>query len=176
MIYLQLFVSFCKIGFTSFGGMSMIPLINSEMLSRGWMSESEILDIVAVAEMTPGPLGINCATFAGMRTAGVGGAFIANLGVAMPTLTLCALVAYFFERFKDSHFVHRIMYGVRPITLGIILGALVQLGGSNFIVEGTLYIPGLLIALAAGILLYKYKWRIPGVILVSGVLGLAFVR
>ena len=60
MILLELFWSFCKIGFTSFGGLSMVPLINSEMLSHGWMTLSEVSDIVAIAEMTPGPLGLNC--------------------------------------------------------------------------------------------------------------------
>ena len=72
MILLELFWSFCKIGFTSFGGLSMVPLINSEMLSHGWMTLSEVSDIVAIAEMTPGPLGLNCATFAGTRVAGRG--------------------------------------------------------------------------------------------------------
>ena len=70
MILLELFWSFCKIGFTSFGGLSMVPLINSEMLSHGWMTLSEVSDIVAIAEMTPGPLGLNCATFAGTRGRG----------------------------------------------------------------------------------------------------------
>lgn len=70
MILLELFWSFCKIGFTSFGGLSMVPLINSEMISHSWMTASEVSDIVAIAEMTPGPLGLNCATFAGIRVAG----------------------------------------------------------------------------------------------------------
>ena len=60
MIYLELVLSFLMIGFTSFGGMSMVPLINDQMLSHGWMTASEVADIVAIAEMTPGPLGINC--------------------------------------------------------------------------------------------------------------------
>ena len=68
MIYLRLFLSFVKIGFTSFGGLSLIPVINQEMLTNGWMNPHEISDIIAIAEMTPGSLGINCATFAGMRT------------------------------------------------------------------------------------------------------------
>ncbi|MBQ4470376.1 MAG: chromate transporter, partial [Synergistaceae bacterium] len=70
MLLLELFWSFVKIGFTSFGGLSMIPLISGEMISHGWMTASEVSDIVAIAEMTPGPLGLNCATFAGMRAAG----------------------------------------------------------------------------------------------------------
>ena len=74
MILLELFWSFCKIGFTSFGGLSMVPLISHEMLTHQWMSTSEVSDIVAIAEMTPGPLGLNCATFAGTRVAGLAGA------------------------------------------------------------------------------------------------------
>ena len=71
MELLELFWSFLKIGFTSFGGLSMIPLISGEMVSHGWMTNSEVSDIVAIAEMTPGPLALNCATFAGLKTAGV---------------------------------------------------------------------------------------------------------
>ena len=75
----QLFWSFCQIGYTSFGGMSMVPLINDEMVSHGWMTASEVSDIVAIAEMTPGPIGLNCATFAGMRVAGI----LGSVSVAM---------------------------------------------------------------------------------------------
>ena len=88
MLLLELFWSFVKIGFTSFGGLSMIPLISSEMISHGWMTAEEVSDIVAIAEMTPGPLGLNCATFAGIRAAGILGAFVANMGALSPTYTL----------------------------------------------------------------------------------------
>ena len=71
---LELFWSFLKIGFTSFGGLSMIPLISHEVISHGWMNLGEVGDIVAIAEMTPGPLGFNCATFAGIHAAGIPGA------------------------------------------------------------------------------------------------------
>ena len=104
MIYtiLQLFWSFCQIGFTSFGGMSMVPLINDEMVSHGWMTVSEVSDIVAIAEMTPGPIGLNCATFAGMRVAGILGAIISVLGVLCPTFTLCAVAAVFLRSLKTA--------------------------------------------------------------------------
>ena len=65
MVLLELFWVFMKIGFTSFGGLSMVPVINEQMLSHGWMTQEEVTNILAIAEMTPGPLGINCATFAG---------------------------------------------------------------------------------------------------------------
>ena len=66
MIYLRLFTAFMKIGFTSFGGMSMIPVIMQEMKVNQWMTAEDLTNLIAIAEMTPGPLGINCATFAGM--------------------------------------------------------------------------------------------------------------
>ena len=113
MILLELFWSFCKIGFTSFGGLSMVPLINSEMLSHGWMTLSEVSDIVAIAEMTPGPLGLNCATFAGTRVAGLAGAVSASLGVLSPTLLICAAAAVMFEKFRESDFMKKVMYGIR---------------------------------------------------------------
>ena len=93
---LEIFFSFVKIGFTSFGGLSMLSLITEEMLQHGWMTAREITDIAAIAEMTPGPLGLNCATFAGMKVAGVAGALAANLGDLTPTLTVGLLVAVFF--------------------------------------------------------------------------------
>ena len=110
MIYLDLFLSFLMIGFTSFGGMSMIPLINDQMLSRGWMTSSEVADIVAIAEMTPGPLGINCATFAGARTAGIPGAVVASFGVLVPSLTLTLAAAIFLVRFKKSKTLGNAMF------------------------------------------------------------------
>lgn len=83
----QLFFAFAKIGFTSFGGTSMIPLIMEEMLSHNWMTADDVANIVAIAEMTPGSLGVNCATFAGTQTAGVLGGTAAVIGVLTPTLT-----------------------------------------------------------------------------------------
>lgn len=85
MVLLKLYWSFLLIGFSSFGGLSMIPQISSEMVSNGWMTVSQVSDIVAIAEMTPGPLGLNCATFAGMQAAGIPGAIAANLGALAPT-------------------------------------------------------------------------------------------
>ena len=96
MKLISLFVVFMKIGFTSFGGMSMVPIINQEMLSHGWMTSEDVANILAIAEMTPGPLGLNCATFAGMQVAGVLGGIIAVLGVLTPAFTTTMLVAVFY--------------------------------------------------------------------------------
>ena len=85
MLYLDLFWTYLKIGFCSFGGLSMIPFINDEMIAHQWLTAKQVSDIVAIAEMTPGSLGINCATFVGMQIAGIPGAIIATLGVMSPS-------------------------------------------------------------------------------------------
>ena len=167
MVLLELFVSFLKIGFTSFGGLSMIPLITSEMTAHGWMTASEVSDIVAIAEMTPGPLGLNCATFAGMRTAGLLGAIAANLG------TLCLLAAIFFERFRKSSFMTRLMTGVRPACVGMIFGVVISLCATNYAAEpGGVSWPAIAIGALGLLLLVRFKVSIPKVICLSGALGM----
>jgi len=165
-----------KIAFTSFGGMSMIPLINEQMLSRGWMTQTEVLDIVAIAEMTPGPIGVNCATFAGIRVAGLAGALAANLGALVPTLTIALAAAVFFEKFKENKRVQDALYGVRPMTVGIIAAALITLGQTNFIVDSQLYLPSIIIAAITTFTVLKFKLSVPLTVLLSALLGLAIVR
>ena len=120
MLYIQLFISFALVGFTSFGGLSMVPLIHDQMLSHGWMTAGEVADIVAIAEMTPGPLGLNCATFAGSRTAGLPGAICASAGVLLPSVTVALLAAMFLKKFRESRKMAEALYGIRPVCIGMI--------------------------------------------------------
>lgn len=175
MELLELFISFAQIGFTSFGGMSMIPLINSEMLSHGWMNASEVLDIVAIAEMTPGPLGLNCATFAGMRVSGLWGAIAANLGMLAPTYTVCLIVAVFFDRFKGNRFMDHALYGIRPVCVGMIAGVMVTLSKSNYFIGSSPYLYSILIGTAVIFVMWKWKPGVPVLILMAAVLGLIMV-
>ncbi len=174
MIYLRLFLSFMKIGFCSFGGTTMIPVINDEVLTHGWMTASEVMDIVAVAEMTPGSLGINCATFVGLRTASIAGALSASLGVMMPSLTLSMIAAGFMLRLKDNPWLESAMRGVRPASLGMLAAAVLIMGMSTYLPDGGTGVSWnfVLIAVAAGYLLLKKKLSIPKTILVAAVLGL----
>lgn len=169
---LQMFWSFCQIGFTSFGGMSMIPLINAEMVNHGWMTAGEVSDIVAIAEMTPGPLGLNCATFAGMRVAGVLGAVICVVGMLMPTLTICAAAAVFFQKFKNSSLLKHLMIGVRPASIGIMFAVMVSLSLTNYVVGAGISLGAIAIGLLSVFLLLKRQWNVPLVILLSALLGL----
>ena len=172
MVLLDLYWSFLLIGFGSFGGLSMIPQITSEVLSHGWMTAEQVTDIVAIAEMTPGPLGLNCATFAGMQAAGVPGAIAANLGTMTPSLTLRVLAAVFFQHFKNSRIVRHLLTGVRPACLGMVLGVLVSLSLSTYIGEGSLRLPSIAIGIVDSVLLLKCKVSIPKVLLFSVGMGL----
>ena len=115
MIYLRLFIAFMKIGFTSFGGMSMIPVIMQEMKVNQWMTAEDLTNLIAIAEMTPGPLGINCATFAGMQTAGVLGGIAAVMGVLMPAYTLTLGVAVCFAKFRGNDIMSSMLNVIKPI-------------------------------------------------------------
>ena len=168
----QLFWSFCQIGYTSFGGLSMIPLISDQMVGHGWMTGTEVADIVAIAEMTPGPVGLNCATFAGIRVAGITGALAANLGVLMPTFTICIVAALFFEHFRSSPVLKNILFGVRPVCIGLIWAVIIDLCRTNYIVGGNLQIASILIGALAVYLLIKRKWSVPKTIVAAAVLGL----
>ena len=174
MIYLELFVSFLLIGFTSFGGMSMIPLINDQMLSHGWMTSQEVADIVAIAEMTPGPLGLNCATFAGTRTAGILGALVASLGVITPSLTVTMLVAMFMAKFKESRLMDEALYGIRPVCIGMIFAVMIQQSMVNYAgtLLGFLSWPAVVIGLVSLLVLFRFRWSVPKTIVLAAVLGL----
>ncbi len=173
MVLLELYWSFLLIGFSSFGGLSMISQISNEMVSHGWMTLSQVTDIVAIAEMTPGPLGLNCATFAGMQAAGIPGAVAANFGAMTPSLTLTALAAAFFHRFRNSRLMQNILVGVRPACFGMILGIAVSLSMSNYAAGTSLNLPAIAISIIDLMLLVKYKVSIPKVLLLSAGMGLA---
>lgn len=150
----------------------MIPLISQQMLSHGWMTTQEVADIVAIAEMTPGPLGLNCATFAGTRTAGLAGAAVATFGVLLPSLTITMLAAMFFKRFRDSRLMDEALYGIRPVCIGMIAAILVQQSLANYFVASAVSLPALAIGFVALVLILKFKVGVPVVILVSALLGL----
>ena len=169
---LKLFWSFLKIGFTSFGGLSMIPLISHEVVSNGWMNLSEVSDIVAIAEMTPGPLGLNCATFAGIKASGIPGAIVANLGVLTPTFSVAAVAAIFFQKFQKSHRMEEILTGVRPVCIGLIIGVIVSFCQTNYIIDSAISPQAILIGVIDLVLLFKWQVSIPKIILLTALLGL----
>ena len=128
-ICLSLFGVFFRIGaFTFGGGYAMIPLISEETVNkRKWISESDILDIIAIAESTPGPVAINSATFVGYRIAGFFGAFAATLGVVLPSFIIILIISYVLEEFKSLKAVQYAFTGIRAGVLALIVKALYKM-------------------------------------------------
>lgn len=133
MIYLNLFLTFLKIGaFTFGGGYAMLPLMQYEVLANEWMTEEQLLNFIAVAESTPGPVAINMATYIGVQTGGLFGAFCATLGVVLPSFVVIMLVARFYTKYKNSFIVKSCLTGLRPVVVGLIASAVISLGFGVF--------------------------------------------
>ena len=181
MIFLFLFLTFLKIGaFTFGGGYAMIPLIGSEVISRGWMTRGALVDFIAVSESTPGPFAVNIATFIGSEKGGFPGALCATAGVVLPSFVIILIVAVFFDRYRNSKGVSGVMSGLKPAVVGLIGAAALSVAGSVFIPDGfswgifksgALYISLGVFAVAAALLFGKKKIHPVFVILISAALG-----
>ena len=172
-IYLQLFLTYFKIGlFTIGGGYAMIPLMTQEVVqSHGWLTMTELTDFIAVAESTPGPFAINTATFVGTKIAGIGGAVCATVGVVLPSLIIILLIAAIFTRFEQNKWVQAALYGMSAVVLGLIAAAIYTLFGSIFISSGTLDVRGLIICGLCAVLYFKCKIKPIPMICIAAVAG-----
>ena len=134
MIYLQLFFSYLKIGFFGFGGgYAMLSLIHNEIVvQHAWLTNEEFTNIVAISQMTPGPIAINSATYVGYTVAGFWGSVVATISVCLPALTIMILITRFFLRLKDNHYLKSAVAFMRPVVIGMILaGALLLIFPSD---------------------------------------------
>ena len=137
MICLQLFWTFFYIGaFTFGGGYAMLPLIQEEVLRRGWIAEEKLLDMVAVSESTPGPFAVNMATYIGADQGGLLGAFCGTLGVVLPSFLVILIVARCYDRFRQSRVVKGCMSGLKPASVGLIAGAVLSVFFTVFFPAG----------------------------------------
>lgn len=138
MLVIQLFLIFVKIGFITIGGgYAMLPLIQNELVSHNWLSVAEFVDILAVSEMTPGPIAVNSATFVGFRIAGIPGAIAATTGVAMPSVLLIILAVTLVFRFESHPLNKVIFYFVRPIVAGLLAYAALLVAQTALAISGT---------------------------------------
>ena len=121
---LRLFWEFFKTGlFSVGGGLATLPFIYDISDKTGWFTHGQIADMIAVAESTPGPIGINMATYVGFTTAGVAGALCATLGIITPPITIILIIAKFLQRFRESTLVDQAFYGLRPASAALIAAA-----------------------------------------------------
>ena len=124
MILLQLFWEFFKAGlFAVGGGLATLPFLREMAVNTGWFTTAQLADMVAVSESTPGPVGVNMATYVGFTTAGVPGAVVATLGLVTPSVIIILIIAAFLKAFRDSRLVQNAFYGLRPASTGLIAAA-----------------------------------------------------
>lgn len=128
----EIFGVFTKIGaFTIGGGYAMIPLIQNEMSRRGWLSEEELPDIIALAQSAPGILAVNVAIFAGYRIRGLKGSIVATVGTALPSFFIILFIAALFSGYQNNPDVIRIFKGIRPVVISLIAVPMIKLAHKN---------------------------------------------
>ena len=121
MTYLRLFWEFFKTGlFAVGGGMATVPFLKNIGLATGWYSQTDLMNMLAVSESTPGPIGINMATYVGFTVAGIPGAVIATIGEVTPSIIVILIVAAMLTKFRNSNYVENAFYGLRPASSGLI--------------------------------------------------------
>ncbi len=179
MILVRLLYTFAKIGILGFGGgYAMIPLIQAEIMTNDWLTPAEFADLVAVSQMTPGPIGVNAATFIGIRTAGIPGALAATIGLILPSLIIVSIAAHMMKRFKENSFLQAILSGIRPAAIGLI-GSAVMFFATMSIFSGdprngefSLEWRGVLIFIVVIILAKKVKLHPIYCVICSALLGI----
>ncbi len=185
MIYLKLAWAYFKIGLFGFGGgYAMLSLIERIIVGSGWISEQMFTDIVAISQMTPGPIGINSATYIGYVAPGVAnpafsnpvfgilGSILCTLVVVVPSYLLTLYTSHFINRHRESAIVKGVFSGLRPTVVGLIASAaLLLMNEANFGVEITEVMWSVAICIAAFILVFFVKLHPIAVILLAGVAG-----
>ena len=128
MIYLELFLTFLQIGAVSFGGgYAMISLIREKVLMHGWLTEEELLNMIAVSESMPGPIAVNMATFVGSMQGGILGSFLATLGVVLPSFIIILIIAALIRNFLKYKGVQAFLGSIRPCVVGLILATAITM-------------------------------------------------
>jgi len=171
----NLFITFIKIGFISFGGgYAMIPVIEYEVLKHGWLKTQQFTDVISIAGMSPGPIATNSAVFVGYKIAGIPGAIVATLAISLPSLFLILLAALFFYKIQNNKLVQSLFYGLRPVITGFICYAAFRFSIYNHIIGGDHWFNGtsvLILLFSLGFLLFTRIHPLL-VIFLSGIVGI----
>lgn len=179
MIYLQLFLSFLQVGLFSIGGgYAAMPLIQAQMVDKhGWLTMGEFADLITIAEMTPGPIAVNSATFVGIRIAGIPGAIIATFGCILPSLVIVSILAYVYYKYRGLTLLEGILATLRAAVVALILVAGLDLlknavlGSEAIKLQNVDWI-GAALFLAAFVILRVKKWNPILVMCLCGFAGL----
>ncbi len=182
MILLQLFYEFFKVGLFSIGGgLATLPFLYNMSNTLGWFSHGDVANMIAIAESTPGAIGINMSTYAGYQVAGVFGGIVATLGLITPSVIIIFIVARLLKKFKDSQLVQNMFFGLRPASVAMITAAglgVVKIALVNIpLFEATgqildiFILPAIILAMVLYILSKKTEWSPIILIAISAVVG-----
>lgn len=183
MIFLQLFYTFFKIGLFGFGGgYAMISMIQGEVVTRHeWLSSNEFTDIIAISQMTPGPIGINSATYVGYsavvnagysHAVGILGSTIATASVVLPSFILMVLISKFFLKYQKHPIIASVFEGLRPGVVGLLAAAaLVLMNGENFGTYNWQILTSIILFAGTFIASYRYKVNPILLIVICGIIG-----
>ena len=134
MILLRLFYEFFKVGlFSVGGGLATVPFLQNMGMATGWFTDADLTTMIAVAESTPGPIGVNMATYVGYETAGVIGSVIATLGLVTPSILVILIIAGFLQKFRTSKTVNDVFYGLRPASTALVAAAGLRVAASIYV-------------------------------------------
>lgn len=175
MIFLRLLFSFLQVGlFSVGGGYAAIPLIRAQVVEQnGWMTLTEFMDLVAISEMTPGPIAINAATFVGIRVAGVGGAVVATLGCIFPSCVIMSILSYMYHRYRKMAALQITLDCMRPVIAALITSAAITILNSALFESGPACFANiqwisLFLFVGAFFIIRKWKWNPICVMLLCG--------
>lgn len=179
MIYLRLLIEFFQIGLFSIGGgYAMLPLIQEKVIEKNaWITMTEFADLLAISQMTPGPIGINAATFVGIKTAGLFGGFVATAGCILPSLLIVLILARLYSKYGNAPVIQGAFRGIRPVVVALIATAGISIINLAIFQGEKLSLqaadPAALVILIAAILVLRLKKpNILGVMIGSGLLGM----
>lgn len=185
MSYIKLFFTFFKIGLFSIGGgLATLPFLQDLADKYDWISQAELIDMIAISESTPGPIGINTATFVGYKAAGVFGGIITTLGIVTPSIIIIIIIAHYFKKFNEKPLVKGAFFGIRPAVTGLIASVcfeIIKISVLNIdkfnLSKNVLDLINIKESLLFGVVLYLiYKYKKHPIIYIAGaaVVGVVF--
>lgn len=179
MILFQLFLEFFKIGlFAIGGGLSSLPFLYDIANKTNWLTQTDVTNLIAISETTPGPIGVNAATYVGFLASGVSGAIVSTLGLICPSIIIIIVISYTFQKFQNNKIFQNIFYGLRPASCALISSACVLVIKNTFFMFSTNGVHFIFTNVILGIILFLFISRTklhPVIyILISAIFGIIF--
>ncbi|WP_297407312.1 chromate transporter [uncultured Cetobacterium sp.] len=175
LLYLKLYYEFFKIGlFTIGGGLATIPFLKNLSESTHWFSNTDLVNMIAISESTPGAIGINMATYTGYLTGGTLGGVVSTVGLITPSIIIILLISSVLKKFKENIFVNAAFYGLRAASTGLIVAATIEIFKISFLHLNSINIKALILGIILFTLIRKIKINPIFLIFISGIIGIIF--